>query len=75
MSLFMGTALNYIMCWNIEFRETRPCFWVVVFISKAIGSLLLQFGTEAMSTLPLVIKEFREILRFMLHCSLTEGAA
>lgn len=66
------------MFWNIEFRETRPCFWVVVFsffFPKAIGSLLLWFGREAMSTLPLVIKEFREILHFLLHCSVTEGAS
>ena len=28
-----------------------------------------------MSTLSLVIKEFRDILSFLLHCSVTEGAS
>lgn len=45
------------------------------FFPAVIGYLLLWFGKEAMSTLPLVIKKFRDILSFLLHCSVTEGAS
>lgn len=60
------------MFWNIEFTETQTCFF---FFPAMIGNLLLWFGKEAMSTLAVVIKEFREILSFLLHCSATEGAS
>lgn len=57
------------MFWNIEFRETQPCFsFFFFFFSAVIGNLLLWFGKEAMSTLPLVIKEFRK--NFELSASL-----
>lgn len=40
-----------------------------------IGYLLLWFGKEATSTRHIMIKQFREILSFVLHCTATEGAS
>ena len=59
------------MFWNIEFTETQTFFFF--FFPAMIGNLLLWFGKEAMSTLAVVIKEFRETQSFLLHCSATEG--
>lgn len=50
-------------------------FLFFYFFPVVIGNLLLWLGKEVMSTLPLVIKEFRKILSFLLHCSVTEGAS
>lgn len=54
-SVHTRVALNSIMFWNIESRETQLCFRVFS-SQKVIDRVLLWFAREAMSTLSLVIK-------------------
>lgn len=73
------------LCLSLRGQQIKFCFGTLSsenhnlvfggFFPAVIGNLLLWFGKEAVSTLPLVIKEFREILSFLLHCLVTEGAS